>query len=139
MSLTHLAKLLHKQEKAPLRNGDPFPIMFNSTLEERNGRGIVCLISLTCRDCIDLLPILKAFTETYSGWFVLLCNGTAEENDEIKKYFNFSFPVLQMNDDTVRLLGVEFFPYSFLLNNGLIINQRIVHDNRELLELCNKV
>ncbi|REK71907.1 TlpA family protein disulfide reductase [Paenibacillus paeoniae] len=139
------AELLQKEaeEKGssqPAIRGDlflrePLPIDVESL-----DSAIVCFVSLSCASCIDLLPELNTFADSYEGTFILVSSGTEEENNDLIQHFQFSFPVLTMSkEERLQKYASSTTPYAYFLEDGYIINTAVVDSTGELNELIGRV
>ncbi|RJE86264.1 hypothetical protein D3P07_19520 [Paenibacillus sp. 1011MAR3C5] len=101
---------------------------------------IVCFVSLSCASCIDLLPELGAFAEGYEGDFILVSSGTEEENNDLIRHFQFSFPVLTMSkEERLQKYASSTTPYAYFLEDGYIMNTAVVDSIQELDALIGRV
>jgi len=79
---------------------------------------IVCFVSLYCKVCIDLLPDLNEV----SGNFILITDGSLEENKEIQNAFNYIFPIISLDHDAFHDL-VKNTPCILNIDNNNIIQE----------------
>ncbi|MFD0587314.1 hypothetical protein ACFQZE_04835 [Paenibacillus sp. GCM10027627] len=94
---------------------------------------VICYLSLTCASCITLIPELSAFASTFAGQFMMLCNGTPEENAVMASHFQFPFPVLTINrDDARKKYGLVKTPMAVRLKNGIIEKETTVFSAGQL-------
>lgn len=105
--------------------------------EDASKDKVYCCISLSCMYCVDLLPLLNNFANSYSGELFLLCNCTSEEIKDLIEYFKFQFKVIQVTDDDMyERLGVKETPYAFYLNNQFeVLNEVVVYNDDDLRRL----
>lgn len=98
---------------------------------------LLCFISLSCLDCIDLLPQLQEVTDQYSGNFSLFVEASNEEIDEIKSHFKFEFPLFSLKREDLPLKYRVFTtPYAYLIDsNKCVIKGQNVYNSSDLLEL----
>lgn len=119
-----------------LQPGHPFPV---DHIDAYAGQGpiLICLISLSCGDCIELLARINKFLEQYDKTFIILANAFEEELNEIKAYFKFEFPLIPITEEEVRrTYAPPVTPYSYYVNNnGIIVACDAVHNEEELLGL----
>ncbi len=99
----------------PLSAGKEFP--FFSECNNFSNRFVVCSVSLYCKICIDLLPELGSINKE----FVLLTDGTEQDNEEIIKEYKYSFPVLSIDYDSFHNLIVDTPCMMLVETNGTIL------------------
>ncbi|MBA4533190.1 TlpA family protein disulfide reductase [Brevibacillus halotolerans] len=122
-------------EIVPFRVGEDFPIEKLGMEYDSSANCVFCFISLSCILCIDLLPQIPAFLKGYTDHFILVSDGTPEDNDEIAKYHEFHFPILSYAgsyDD----LRIPFTPFSYFIDkNGKVIKGIHSTDTDRLFQL----
>lgn len=114
-------------------NSNRFPFELLKLEEPITRKSVFCLISLSCTHCIDLLPELKRIND--SNTFILVTDGTEEDNAEIHKYFNFTFPIISYRGP-LNKLGTEKTPYLLLVNpDGQVMRQTQASDISEVMDM----
>ncbi|QMV43534.1 thioredoxin-like domain-containing protein [Cohnella cholangitidis] len=119
--------LFKKAPKPPetvetLQPDQPFPLNWRSLLP-REEAVIVAVISLYCSHCIELLPELTSIVHRDRIPFILVSNGTTQENENIAAYFKAEFPFVSIEEeDILEVYKVNQTPYFYLVDGrGLIV------------------
>ncbi len=134
MSLPDFRKLLNRDGKlteapVPLQAGDTLPpvsdpAFSHGTLGELP-HTLFVFLSMTCVACIDLLPLLKEYSQPnqLNGGIVLMLNGYPDERDEVVKHFGFEFPVVLIDEHEMKdKYRTPYTPFAYLVKpNGLIV------------------
>ncbi|MBH5316410.1 hypothetical protein I6N90_01145 [Paenibacillus sp. GSMTC-2017] len=104
---------------------------------ENHASAVVCIVSMTCLACIDMLPELSAFADSYKGKFVVISSGSEEENQELVRHFAYRFPVRSMSVEAyTERYGVDATPYVFHLMKGIVSHSYSIQSIRDLYELA---
>ncbi|GKU76516.1 hypothetical protein [Paenibacillus sp. L3-i20] len=113
--------------------GQRFPDL---SLDERLANtpsATILFISLTCSSCIDLLPKLLLFSQTYTGLLLLVSSGPQEDNMELVHYYDYPFPVLTMAEKSYKAqFQLEATPAAIILEHGLMKQRFTIQDITDL-------
>lgn len=106
----------------PIRPGQPFPIDVRP-VAPANGKPVaVGIVSLYCAHCIDMLPSLVEEIRVHRIPFMLVSNGSPQENANMAAFFKAAFPVISLPDgDALRVFGVAATPYFFFVRDTGIV------------------
>ncbi|MFF2887467.1 hypothetical protein [Paenibacillus sp. NPDC057967] len=121
----------------PFIPGAPFPdLALDARLADAE-KAAVLFVSLTCSSCIDLLPELVAFSASFDGLLLVVSSGLKEENEELVHYYDYSFPVITMEENIYKAkFGLEATPAAIVLEKGLMMQrftiQHIGHLNEQI-------
>ncbi|WP_422657768.1 hypothetical protein ACK8P5_18720 [Paenibacillus sp. EC2-1] len=89
----------------------------------------ILFISLTCSSCIDLLADLAEFDARHEGVLLVVSSGSIEDNEELVQYYDYSFPVLTMEEKEYKArFGLEATPAAIMLEQGLVMRQFTIVD-----------
>ncbi|PPB08225.1 hypothetical protein [Brevibacillus laterosporus] len=126
------------EEIVPFKAGEDFPLEKLEINYDSSANCVFCFISLSCILCIDLLPQIPTFLEGYTDNFILVSDGTQEDNEEIAKYHCFTFPILSYTGSYDNL-HIPFTPYSYYIDeNGKVIKGIHSTDTESLFELITR-
>ncbi|WP_159885810.1 thioredoxin domain-containing protein [Paenibacillus puerhi] len=137
MSLTDLKKLFAKENRKakqlPYGKDELFPSDLISHFPSTENY-LIGFLSLGCSFCAKLLPKLQEFVANLDHEFILVTDGEPEENEEIKKFYNFSFMVISYeNFSSFRVTKTPFF---YKIGNGnKVISGFQIDTIEELLKL----
>ncbi|MBH5320370.1 hypothetical protein I6N90_21490 [Paenibacillus sp. GSMTC-2017] len=113
--------------------GMPFPDL---TLDERlvsAPSAAILFISLTCSSCIDLLPKLLTFSNTYTGILLLISSASLEDNNELAHYYDYPFPVITMAENSYKSqFKLDATPSAIILEHGLMKQRFTIEDINHL-------
>lgn len=87
------------------------------TLKYNIEDNILLFLSLSCRHCLDLLPKLNQMPNN----FLMYIDQEFEVAQEIRKHFNFSFPIIHITQEEYYQLGVTNTPSVAIIQNKEII------------------
>lgn len=134
--LSNTIKKTSKPIESSLMIGREFPYRLLD-LENPLTNKILCFVSLSCEICVELIPELKILDEYKKNSFILITDGDNEENEEIKKYFNFEFDMLSFVDD-YRKLSIPSTPYVFIIDhNNYVTDGQSIRSSTDLLYLLS--
>ncbi|RJE90164.1 hypothetical protein D3P07_08090 [Paenibacillus sp. 1011MAR3C5] len=121
----------------PFIPGVPFPgFALDARLAEAE-KAAVLFVSLTCSSCIDLLPELVAFGTDFDGLLLVVSSGLKEENEELVRYYDYSFPVYTMEENIYKArFELEATPAAIILEKGLMMQQFTIQHIGHLYEQC---
>jgi hypothetical protein len=88
-------------ELAALPVGARLPFDVSRYAAEPDKPILLCLISLYCMSCIDLLPDLGEYDKQLPANFVLICNGEEKEISAIREHFGFTFPTIRKSEEDI--------------------------------------
>jgi len=137
---TNFSALFRKSmdaERVALEPNDAFP------LEERlgaahhyHGMTVVCFVSLTCSECIDLLGNLNGIASRLEHPLVLATIGRPQEIESLRQHFKFPFPIANL-PDTIAYghYRIEGTPYAYVLENARVRSKGFIHHEQELSAL----
>lgn len=94
---------------------------------------LIIFVSLYCKRCIELLPDIDGLLQ-HGLDLVLITNGEVEDNYEMVKYFEWTFPVLKMtNSNMAQHFNVHETPAVRIYNNqGLLLNKGIINEASDI-------
>lgn len=124
-------------EHQPFVSGQPFPdFTLDAGLAEAE-KAAVLFISLTCSSCIDLLPDLAAFGTDYDGLLIIVSSGQKEDNEELVRYYDYSFPVYTMEEKIYKAkFELEATPAAITLEKGIMTQRFTIQHIDHLYEQC---
>ncbi|OAB41155.1 hypothetical protein [Paenibacillus antarcticus] len=89
----------------------------------------ILFISLTCTSCIDLLSDLAEFGARHEGLLLVVSSGSNEDNEELVRYYDYSFPVLTMQERAYKArFELEATPAAIMLEHGRVMKQFTILD-----------
>ncbi|WP_156829100.1 hypothetical protein [Cohnella laeviribosi] len=92
-----------------LTRGQSYPFELLGLSQESELDRIVCAVSLNCGHCIKLLPLLKEFDENSKIEFLLITNGTDDENTIIKEHLGFQFKIISFTNRDYSEIGISCY------------------------------
>lgn len=112
------------------RKGQQYPLnLLGLTVEAQQYR-IVCAVSLNCGHCLQLLPQFKLLGSNFNFQFVLVTDGTEEENKIIKEQLGFGFRMVSFAHQNFSDIGISFTPQAYLID----LQGNVVH-NKEIRQI----
>lgn len=146
MSRINFKELLTKNDKMvdsensasiTLKNGELYPLQLLTPIRPNSQTCVICFVSLSCMLCIDLLPELPAFLETYQGDFILVIDGTEEECREIAEFHGFAFALIPYTKD-YKSLHVPSTPFAYYIDeHGSVIGSEQLKGLADLQSLVS--
>ncbi|UHA75186.1 thioredoxin family protein [Paenibacillus sp. 481] len=134
MSLKNIFQRAAKEKTENIDLGEkkfPFEILKMDTPITQNS--LFAIISLSCTHCIDLLSEFEQINDKDN--FILITDGTEEDNLEIKEHFGYTFPIISYRGPLSKL-EVETTPYLVLVSpNGQILNHSQATDISSVLSM----
>ncbi|WP_088830972.1 peroxiredoxin family protein [Paenibacillus tyrfis] len=109
------------------RSNQPYPLNLLGLPTEAQQYRIVCAVSLNCGHCLQLLPQFKPLGSNFNFEFVLVTDGTEEENKSIKEQLGFSFHMISFAHQNFSDIGISFTPQAYLidLQGNVVQNKEI--------------
>lgn len=109
-------------EHAALKKGESFPQHFDfGTVPSKT---VVCFISLTCYNCINMLPQLKEIEAKCNEHLKLIILGSQEEVTDIKQHFNFNFEVFSADEELFyETYRVQQTPFIYEIDSNMIVQR----------------
>jgi len=115
--------------------GEPFPGLDLDPRLADAEKAAVLFVSLTCSSCIDLLPELVAFSANFDGVLLVVSSGQKEENEELVRYYDYTFPVHTMEESAYKAkFGLEATPGAIMLAKGLMMQKFTIQHIGHLYE-----
>ncbi|MFC4305047.1 TlpA family protein disulfide reductase [Cohnella boryungensis] len=119
----------------PLRPGQPFPLRLQA--DAASGKPIaVAVLSLYCSHCIEMLPELVAAVDRHRIPFVLVSNGSYQENENIAAYFKAPFPIVSVAEEELQsVYRVAQTPYFYLVQpEGIVADSFAAESGQEMAD-----
>lgn len=75
-------------------------------------------VSLQCFRCLEFLPCISDLKAEHRNiMFVLISNGSVQENEELLNYYSWDFQIIHMNDEKMlHVYKVEKPPFVLVVN-----------------------
>lgn len=122
-------------------NGGVFPFNPAEITNYNDGDHIICFTSLSCKNCIEILPELLPISNNmeYSRKFVLIVEGNKEDEIQIQEYFKFNFSVKAMSRSEYEFLDVKSTPALIIIDKKQRIKNKVkVPSATDILEYLEK-
>jgi len=138
MKIADIFALVKKKEEENARNGLKAGSVFPKEIYTAEGQNedifLVCVVSLSCSICIDLLPKINGYLNNLDRnkhHFILLLEGVGEEVISIRDHFQFDFPIIAIK--ALKSIGVFETPTCFLFDKeNRILSSKSLHRIEEL-------
>ncbi|WP_201716132.1 TlpA family protein disulfide reductase [Rossellomorea arthrocnemi] len=116
-----------------LEIGDDIPNLkffdFNREQVIFKGNCIFVFVSNYCAHCIDLLPELQGISDAGNSKLILFSTGDISDNEEMHKYFNWNFQVVQLNEDEMeKYFGVVTLPFCMIINKNQVVKKGVIYN-----------
>ncbi|MGW9128329.1 hypothetical protein ACWGPW_25470 [Paenibacillus chitinolyticus] len=128
---------MFKKDKTIMENKTykVFPLsLFNIETSNNTNRCLIICISFSCMHCINLLPNISSITKNYNEQIVMITDGSFEQNEEIRGYFNFEFKIISVDEHYLKDFGIEHFPHYMLMEKEEIIKRSYGEELEEFLD-----
>ncbi|WP_340388618.1 thioredoxin-like domain-containing protein [Paenibacillus sp. FSL E2-0151] len=99
-------------------------------------------ITLHCVYCIDLIPCLNEIKEKYPAIdIVLISSGSQEDHKEMVDYFQWTFPVVEMEKlEMHKHFDVTMQPYMMIADaNRTIHSSTVVYNTEDVLRIYRSI
>jgi|GEM_PF-1687966 len=125
--------------ESALQPGDAFPLAkLGPSVSVAGDRYMVLFISLSCRDCVELLTHLYILRHL-NRRLVLVTDGTAEENHVFTEHFQFPFEVAGLPYSAFHdRFGIAVTPCAFLVEHHVVSRIGSPHTKAELIEFWSE-
>jgi hypothetical protein len=92
-------------------------------------------VSLSCHHCVDLLPHLQEIQSHSKIDILLFSTGTKEDNAEMVEYFEWDFPVISLEVESMEeIFKIEFMPFVLIVEQtGFVVNKGVVYHLNDFL------
>lgn len=88
---------------------------------KQRGKLLLMFSSTTCPYCVDMLPVVKEFSEKHPEiGFLMISKGTEKENKRILDKYKFDFPILMWDEATAKKYEIIGTPFFYFIENGII-------------------
>ena len=100
-----------------------------SLSEYRTRESAIFFVSVTCMNCIDLLPYLSEIETKFGYSIVVLSAGARDDHEAMIDYFGWSFPLVGMSmDEMKKWFQIEYLPFVILTSSdGKVSNKGVVY------------
>lgn len=117
--------------REPFGAGDPFPLDVRPLAP--HGKPVaVAVLSLYCAHCIEMLPHLVSAVRSHRIPFVLVSNGTPQENAGIATHFHAAFPIVSVAEsDIADVYRVSRTPYFYFVHGTGIVAEGFATDRAD--------
>jgi hypothetical protein len=129
-------------QSSEFHSGDAFPLhLLGIPQEDAIGR-LICVVSLNCGHCLSLLNQLHKIRNTKEIKFLLVTNGTEEENASVKEQFGYPFTLISFAGRSFSEIGVSGTPQAYLIDRyGVVRGRKLIRKvediNEWMEEVCN--
>ncbi|WP_139334458.1 MULTISPECIES: hypothetical protein [unclassified Paenibacillus] len=107
-----------------ISRGEVYPLhLLGLSLEDEQDR-LICVVSLNCGRCLSLLNQLTDLEENSQFKFLLVTNGTEEENAIIKEHLGVTFILISFAGRNFSDIGISSTPQAYLINLHGIVRGR---------------
>lgn len=105
---------------------------------DKNKIHALIFTSVYCVRCIDFLPYIKEMYDKHDLEFILFSDGDLEEIKEMKDYFNWTFPIVKMDEKISNIFNISFLPFVMFIDESMrIINKGVIYNDSDFKTILN--
>ncbi|MEA0555085.1 methylamine utilization protein [Lysinibacillus irui] len=100
---------------------------------------ILIFVSNYCLYCIDLLPeVEKIKNVSKKHKLILFSTGDNEDNIEMKKYFNWKFPIVHLTEDEMeKYFKVVKQPFCIITNKNEVKQKGVIYNQKDFIAMLS--
>lgn len=123
-------------EHSTLSIGSNYPLDLLGLPTESEKIRLVCAVSLSCGHCLRLMPELKMFNESSHFEFLLITNGSEEDNEVVREQLGYNFHLISFADRPFVDIGIGGTPQTYFIDTrGKVISYKAIRQVNDLLDL----
>ncbi len=131
--------------KTGINIGDELPDLYFLNLDGnkvdliKDENYILVFVSNYCLYCIDLLPEVEKIKDVSTKHkLIIFSTGDNEDNIEMKKYFNWTFPIIHLNEDEMeKYFKVVKQPFCIITNKNKVKQKGVIYNQKDFVAMFN--
>ncbi|WP_333879548.1 alkyl hydroperoxide reductase [Lysinibacillus capsici] len=131
--------------KTGINIGEVLPNLFCFDSDEKNvnllpdENYILIFVSNYCVYCIDLLPEVEKIKDVSKKHkLILFSTGDDEDNIEMKKYFNWKFPIIHLTEEEMeKYFKVVKQPFCIITYKNKVKQKGVIYNQKDFIAMFN--
>lgn len=123
-------------EHSVLSIGSSYPLNLLGLPTESEKIRLISAVSLNCGHCLQLIPEMKIFNDAIPFEFLLITNGSEEDNEVVREQLGFNFRLISFADRPFSDIGIGATPQTYFIDTqGRVINYKVIRQVYDLKDL----